>query len=79
MKIYDFIEFSPIKFQALESLCEEAVTDLDINIQFYRGIFNYLLSYLSVTHEDMIDKKWFSMALGSNYDHLRATYKNILD
>lgn len=48
---------------------------------FMKGLFNYLLAYLSVIHESIveeIDKKWFATSLGLSYEKIRSQYKNIL-
>lgn len=49
---------------------EEVLDNSDLKDHFFRGLFNYLLSYLSVTHETYVtetDKKWYAASLGLSY------------
>jgi hypothetical protein len=49
--------------------------------RFFRDLFNYLLGYVSVTHENGMgenDKKWFKTSFGLNYERMHSQYKNVL-
>jgi hypothetical protein len=64
--IYDSIEFSKTEHALLEKMYEDILIHLDMHNNFLRGLFNYLLCYMSVTHEGYMteaDKKLFTVSL----------------
>lgn len=80
-RIYDKLEFSAIKLHLLEMMLETILRGEEMKDHFLRGLFNYLIGYLCINHDNVVsesDKKWFSMSLGLVYDKMRLQYKNIL-
>ena len=75
--VYDDLMFREKKIQPLKEAVIEMVREQDLYQQFIKGMFLYLLAYISYSVDDRLASKWDSVSWGLSIEVLRTRYPNI--